>query len=119
MTLIEDLTEFVSDTNLVAKYDDNIIVDATKPRKLYRHLNGKGTVIEFNMFGQGMHMFVPDAAYRPAPASWGMFNREIPELQNFVGDVKVVSNTVDKNSPMLRILTDAELQAEFQLLQLI
>lgn len=91
--------------------------DPSSPRKVYRHANGKGSVIEFNMYGKGMKIFVPDAQYRPDNTTWGMAGQNIPELQNFDQDVKYVSNNggnvVGDTVALPKVLTDLELQTEF------
>lgn len=44
-------------------------------RVIYRHANNKGSVIEFNMFGKAMKMFVADAQYRKKGLQFGAYDK--------------------------------------------
>lgn len=63
-------------------------------RNVYRHPNNQGSVIEFDMFGKAMRMFVPDAKFRPAiPCVLGPRwikpegNIKLPKLESRLTDI--------------------------------
>ena len=83
-------------------------------RKIYRHSSDAGSIIEFNMYGAPVKLFVADAKYR-ANKIWGLQGTGTP-LVNLQGDFRYISphNTGDhRNEPLGYEITDAELQAKF------
>ena len=83
-------------------------------RKIYRHESNEGSVIEFDMYGTPVKLFVADAKYRDIKR-WGLFQVDTP-LDNFQEDYRWINpgNTPDDESqPLSYSLTDQELQAQF------
>lgn len=83
-------------------------------RKIYRHKSGEGSVIEFDMYGTPVKLFVADAKYRTNKI-WGLQGTDTP-LENFMDDYLYISpkNTGDeRDSPLFYQLSDAELQNKF------
>lgn len=60
--MIQDAHLFDHDTRLIATYEGS----KGESRKIYRHPNGQGSVLEFDYWGRTMKLFVADAKYRPA-----------------------------------------------------
>ena len=83
-------------------------------RKIYRHESGEGSVIEFDMYGTPVKLFVADAKYR-AIKEWRLNHVDTP-LDNFQEDYRWINpgNVPDDESkPLSYSLTDQELQAQF------
>lgn len=83
-------------------------------RKIYRHESNEGSVIEFDMYGTPVKLFVADAKYR-AIKEWGLQVTDTP-LENFQEDYRWINpgNVPDDESkPLSYSLTDQELQAQF------
>lgn len=83
-------------------------------RKIYRHTNGKGSVLEFDMYGKAIKLFVADAVYRSA-LRFGLSNaKNYPRggfsETNALGTTKING---DKNS--LSKVKDAEIITDNQL----
>lgn len=110
--MITDKHSFNNDTELLAKYKNGTI-DPAKGRKLFRHPNGKGTVIAFDLYNKDALLFVPDAAYRPQNANWGMYAQNVSELDQFTLDCKPMSNAGKKTMSLVGVLSDTEIQSEF------
>lgn len=63
--MIQDSYSFVANTELTAQYEqDGTLLPSG--RKIYRHPNNQGSVLEFDYWGRTMKLFVADAKYRPA-----------------------------------------------------
>lgn len=80
-------------------------------RKIYRHENDKGSVIEFNMYGKKVKLFVPDAQYRPELASGGTYGNEFP-LASAASGFILGTDAYDRD-PLPMVLNDDELQKKF------
>lgn len=83
-------------------------------RKIYRHSSDAGSVIELNMFGAPVKLFVADAKYRTNKI-WGLQGTDTP-LVNLQDDFHYISprNTGDpRNQPLAYEVSDTELQAKF------
>ena len=81
-------------------------------RKIYRHSSNEGSVIEFDMYGKAVKLFVADAKYR-AVKPWRASSTDT-SLSNFMGDYQCINPTADgddRGSPLSYNLTDQELQA--------
>ena len=60
--IIQDSHQFLVNTTLIAQWEDTLPYPTT--RKIYRHESNEGSVIEFDMFGKKVKLFVADAKYR-------------------------------------------------------
>ena len=83
-------------------------------RKIYRHSSNEGSVIEFDMYGTPIKLFVADAKYR-AVKPWRTSGADT-SLNNFMGDYQCINPNAgsdDRGSPLSYNLTDQELQAQF------
>ena len=91
-----------------------IKIQKKQGRKIYRHESGEGSVIEFDMYGTPVKLFVADAKYR-AIKEWRLNHVDTP-LDNFQEDYRWINpgNAPDDESkPLSYSLTDQELQAQF------
>lgn len=75
------------------------------PRKIYRHESDKGSVIEFDMFGKHMHLFVPDAVYLPDNTSMYEYGVDIQRSK-----IPIYGTKVHPYDDVPKVLTDSELQ---------
>ena len=88
-------------------------------RNIYRHDNGMGTVIEFDMYGTDTKLFVPDAKYRSSSmVNWGSLTSEakselVSELVPIPGSSFYIINgaSYSHTTILSPIPTDAELQS--------
>lgn len=95
-------------------------------RKLWRHSNGEGCVIEFDMYGKIVQLYVPDAQYRNF-SSRAISNDtgwkpqlHIPVLKNNSSNsydyLLEVTKAYDQPFSVSEILTDIQLQTKLDLL---
>ena len=82
-SIITDSYEFFVNTTLEAQWEDTLPYPTT--RKIYRHESNEGSVIEFDMFGKKVKLFVADAKYR-AVKPWGTYGIDVRELKHFGND---------------------------------
>lgn len=83
-------------------------------RKIYRHPSNEGSVIEFDMYGAQVKLFVADAKYRTVKP-WGASGTDA-SLDIFAGDCQYINPSDDsdnRSGPLSYNLTDQELQARF------
>lgn len=83
-------------------------------RKIYRHFSNEGSVIEFDMYGTPIKLFVADAKYRDVKP-WRTRSTDA-SVDNFMGDyhrINPIADGDDRGSPLSYNLTDQELQARF------
>lgn len=109
--MIQDSYSFVTNTELTAQYEqDGTLLPSG--RKIYRHPNGQGSVLEFDYWGQVMKLFVVDAKYRPAsPLAYDTTYQDhgLPKM-NDIGDWYPHGSQDDKSSPLTWTMTDKEWQ---------
>ena len=108
--MISDGYSFIKDTNLIAQYAASQI--SPSGRKIYRHPNGQGSVLEFDYWGRTMKLFVADAKYRSAWAleydtAWQ--DHGLPKMDD-KGDWLPHGSDSSYTSPLTWIMTDKEWQ---------
>ena len=84
-------------------------------RKIYRHSSNEGSVIEFNMYGKAVKLFVADAKYR-AVKPWRTYGADT-SLDNFRGDYRCINPIADgddRGGALSYNLTDQEIQTRFR-----
>lgn len=64
--MIQDAHLFDRDTRLIAAYEESKGEVLPSGRRIYRHPNDQGSVLEFDYWGRTMKLFVADAKYRSA-----------------------------------------------------
>ena len=81
-------------------------------RKIYRHPNGQGSVLEFDYWGRVMKLFVADAKYRPASTlayDTTQQDHGLPKMDDKGGWYPHGSDSSD-TSPLIWTMTDKEWQ---------
>lgn len=105
--IIQDSHKFLVNTTLIAQWEDTLPYPTT--RKIYRHESNEGSVIEFDMFGKKVKLFVADAKYR-GTGTYGV-DSDV-ELKAYNQDDKLIMAS-QPTAALSSNLTDAELQARF------
>lgn len=114
---ISDVYEFKTNTALEANFEVSLPYPTS--RKIYRHSSNEGSVIEFDMYGSKVKLFVADAKYR-AVKQWGAYGVDTA-LGNFNNDINSINpaDSDNKQDPLDYNLTDVELQSRFSTLRTI
>lgn len=112
--MIQDAHLFDRDTRLIATYEESKGGVLPSGRKIYRHPNGQGSVLEFDYWGRVMKLFVADAKYRPA--TWLSYDTTrqdhgLPKM-NDKGNWYPHGSADTDTSPLTWTMTDKEWQAD-------
>ena len=110
--IIQDSHQFLVNTTLVAQWEDTLPYPTT--RKIYRHESNEGSVIEFDMFGKKVKLFVADAKHRFEYFTEECFNSILNG--NRIGYVNPQDMRDNETKALSYNLTDNEIQLRYSAL---